>query len=398
MICFGIDVSKGKSTVTAISSDGVLVYPTATINHNAEDIQKLTNSINSLTESDEVRVVCESTGYYHWPIANPLLQKGIWVSILNPIITNKFAKNSLRNVKTDRIDSKKIATYRLMYWDTLSCSPQFGEIFDELRTYSRQYYQYLSLRIKARINLTTTLDYTMPGIQTMLKEEPGSHKMSDFAETYWHFDNITCHRETTFCKSYESWCKKRGYRYHSDKAKALYALAKNGIPILPCTPSTKVLILEAVKSLHFQEESSVLILSHMSELAKQLPEYSAVSEIPGIGERLATRFITEIGDVRRFKNKHSLVAYAGIDAPPFQSGKFDGKNRHISKKGNKYLRKTGYEMMKCITSVKLEPGVSDVYDFICKKRAEGFDYKKACIAGLNKFLRVYYGSVMSMNE
>ena len=100
MICFGIDVSKGKSTVTAISSDGVLVYPTTTINHNAEDIQDLANSINSLTESDEVRVVCESTGYYHWPIANPLLQKGIWVSILNPIITNKFSKNSLRNVKT----------------------------------------------------------------------------------------------------------------------------------------------------------------------------------------------------------------------------------------------------------------------------------------------------------
>ena len=136
----------------------------------------------------------------------------------------------------------------------------------------------------------------------------------------------------------------------------------------------------------------------MSELAKQLPEYSAISEIPGIGERLATRFIAEIGDVRRFKNKHSLVAYAGIDAPPFQSGKFDGKNRHISKKGNKYLRKTGYEMMKCITSAKPDPGTNEVYDFICKKRAEGFDYKKACIAGLNKFLRMYYGSVMSMNK
>ena len=39
-----------------------------------------------------------------------------------------------------------------------------------------------------------------------------------------------------------------------------------------------------------------------------------------------------------------------------------------------------------------------IYDFICKKRSEGFDYKKACIAGLNKFLRMYYGSVMSMNE
>ena len=53
-------------------------------------------------------------------------------------------------------------------------------------------------------------------------------------------------------------------------------------------------------------------------------------------------------------------------------------------------------MMKCMTSVKLAPGTNEVYDFICKKRAEGFDYKKACIAGLNKFLRKYYGSVVSL--
>ena len=398
MICFGIDVSKGKSTVTAISSDGVLVYPTGTVKHTAEDILTLASCITTLSKSDEVRVVCESTGYYHWSLVNPLLQQGIWVSVLTPIITNKFSKNSLRNAKTDKIDSKKIATYGLMYWDTLTCSPQFGVVFDELRTYSRQYYQYLSLRIKARVNLSSILDYTMPGIQTMLKEETNNHKMSDFAETYWHFDNITKHRENTFCNAYEAWCKKKGYQYRSDKAKAIYSLAKNGIPILPCTPSTKVLVLEAIKSLRFQEESSVLILSHMSTLAKQLPEYSIISEMPGIGETLATRFISEVGDVRRFKNKHSLVAYAGIDAPPFQSGRFEGKNRRISKKGNKYLRKTGYEIMRCITSVNLDPGSSEVYDFICKKRSEGFDYKKACIAGLNKFLRMYYGSVMSMNE
>ena len=396
MICFGIDVSKGKSTVTAISSDGVLMYPITQVEHNLNSMLELANYIKTLSQSDEVRVVCESTGYYHWPLANTLLQEGIWVSILNPIVTSKFSKNSLRNVKTDKIDARKIATYGLMYWDSLQCSPQFGEIFDELKTYSRQYYQYLALRLKARINLICILDQVMPGIQNLLKEDHNNHKLSDFADYFWHFDNITKHRLSTFSRQYQEWHKKKGYIFRSSKAETIYNLAKNSIPILPCTPSTKVLVHEAVKSLHFQEESSVLILTHMSNLAKQLPEYSVITDMPGIGDALATRFIAEIGDVRRFKNKHSLVAYAGIDAPPFQSGNYEGKNRHISKKGNKYLRKTGYEIMRCITSANTDSGTNDVYDFICRKRSEGFEYKKACIAGLNKFLRVYYGKVMAL--
>ena len=37
-----------------------------------------------------------------------------------------------------------------------------------------------------------------------------------------------------------------------------------------------------------------------------------------------------------------------------------------------------------------------VYDFIQKKRSEGKSGKEAMIAGLNKFLRVYYGKVTAL--
>lgn len=39
-----------------------------------------------------------------------------------------------------------------------------------------------------------------------------------------------------------------------------------------------------------------------------------------------------------------------MDAPPYQSGQFEAMNRHISKRGNKCLSKTGYEVMKAIKS------------------------------------------------
>ena len=140
------------------------------------------------------------------------------------------------------------------------------------------------------------------------------------------------------------------------------------------------------------EESRNTILAQMQILCKTLPKYSVVRDMNCIGDVLAPRIIAEIGDVRRFKNKHALIAYAGIDAPPYQSGTFNASERKISKRGNSYLRKTGYEIMQSL--IKHKPADDSVYDFIQKKRSEGKCGKEAMIAGLNKFLRVYYGRVM----
>ena len=57
-----------------------------------------------------------------------------------------------------------------------------------------------------------------------------------------------------------------------------------------------------------------------------------------MGDTLTSLLIAEIGDVRRFHSKHALIAYSGIDTPPYQSGNFNATERHISKRGNKFLR------------------------------------------------------------
>ena len=57
-----------------------------------------------------------------------------------------------------------------------------------------------------------------------------------------------------------------------------------------------------------------------------------VQSIAGIGDTLVPRIIVEIGDIRKFKNEKSLIAYVGIDALPYQSGQFKGTGRHISKR------------------------------------------------------------------
>ena len=87
----------------------------------------------------------------------------------------------------------------------------------------------------------------------------------------------------------------------------------------------------------------------------------------GLGRVLSLKLIAEIGDVRRFYSGKALVAYAGIDAPPYQSGQFIGTKRKISKRGSSNLRKIGYEVMRCLKTLK-NPKDRKVYDFIIKKK------------------------------
>jgi len=60
------------------------------------------------------------------------------------------------------------------------------------------------------------------------------------------------------------------------------------------------------------------------------------------------------------------------------------------------LRKTGFEIMQCL--IRLKPNNDPIYDFIQRKRNNGKCGKEAMIAGLNKFLRVYYGKVMELHS
>ena len=51
----------------------------------------------------------------------------------------------------------------------------------------------------------------------------------------------------------------------------------------------------------------------------------------GLGAVLAPRLIAEIGDVKRVYSRWALVAFAGPDASPYESGQFVGtREKYLS--------------------------------------------------------------------
>ncbi len=111
----------------------------------------------------------------------------------------------------------------------------------------------------------------------------------------------------------------------------------------------------------------------MQSLAASLPEYPVVMRMFGVGPALGPQLMAEIGDVRRFHFKKALVAFVGIDAPPYQSGQMEIRSRSISKRGSSALRRTPFLVMSVF--LQRSPADEPVYQFMDKKRAEGKPYR-----------------------
>ena len=398
MNAVGIDVSKGKSTVAIMRPFGEVVAEPFEVSHTDTELRKLACFLEKLP--GETRIVMEYTGSYWQPIAKVLHDAGFFVSAVNALLIYKYGNNSIRKGKTDKLDAVKIANYCLDRWTDLERYSPTDQIRQTLKTCRRQYDQYIRLKVNLKNNLIALLDGTFPGINTLLKSAPrdtdGHEKWVDFAGKFWHRQCVCGNSEKAFANQYRKWCAKAGYRFNAEKAVAIYSHAGSQVDTLPMSSAIRSLITHAVSQLNMIIETISAIQHEMLTLASQLPEYPIVMRMFGVGPVLGPQLMAEIGDVRRFHCKQSLVAFAGVDAPPCQSGTFESKNRHISKRGSPRLRKTLFQVMSTI--IQHAPADDPVYQFLDRKRREGKHYYVYMTAAANKFLRIYYGTVMAYFE
>ena len=398
MNAVGIDVSKGKSTVAIMRPFGEVIAEPFEVSHTDTELRKLACFLEKLP--GETRIVMEYTGSYWQPIAKVLHDAGFFVSAVNALLIYKYGNNSIRKGKTDKLDAVKIANYCLDRWTDLERYSPTDQIRQTLKTCRRQYDQYIRLKVNLKNNLIALLDGTFPGINTLLKSAPrdtdGHEKWVDFAGKFWHRQCVCGNSEKAFANQYRKWCAKAGYRFNAEKAVAIYSHAGSQVDTLPMSSAIQSLITHAVAQLNMIIETISAIQHEMLTLASQLPEYPIVMRMFGFGPVLGPQLMAEIGDVRRFHCKQSLVAFAGVDAPPCQSGTFESKNRHISKRGSPRLRKTLFQVMSTI--IQHAPADDPVYQFLDRKRREGKHYYVYMTAAANKFLRIYYGTVMAYFE
>ena len=111
MNAVGIDVSKVKSMVAALQPGGKLLARPFEVLHTKNSIKELVSFVRSL--DGDTRIVMEHTGRYYEPMLQWLAASDLFVTAVNPKLIKDFGNNTLRRVKTDKADAKKIARYAL---------------------------------------------------------------------------------------------------------------------------------------------------------------------------------------------------------------------------------------------------------------------------------------------
>jgi transposase len=130
----------------------------------------------------------------------------------------------------------------------------------------------------------------------------------------------------------------------------------------------------ARRLLELKEEIEMLDVK-LEEIGENSAEVKRLKSMSGVGTKLSSRLIGEIGDISRFEQEGQLAIYTGIACVDDDSGK--SKKTKAVYKANKICKATMINIAGC--TIRYIPESRAYYD---KKRAEGKEHNHAvrCLA------------------
>jgi transposase len=112
VLSVGIDVGKAKLDVACLRSDRTTLHEI--FSNTEKGIDALARFLKRQGTAATVPCVLESTGDYHLLAALKLTERGYLVKCINPLITSKYRRASVRDAKSDKIDCTRLAEIGLL--------------------------------------------------------------------------------------------------------------------------------------------------------------------------------------------------------------------------------------------------------------------------------------------
>ena len=379
MIYVGIDVAKDKHDCFISNSDGEVLYKSFTISNNREGFETLFQRIVSVAEDlNNVKVGLEATGHYNYNLLGFLLDKGLPTYVINPLHTNLYRKSlSLRKTKTDKVDSRTIATMIMSDLNLKSYS-DISYHNEELKSLTRYRFDKVKERAKLKSSVARLINILFPELEKLV---PSLHMVSVYAllsefPGASHVASAHLTRLTNLLSQ-----ASKGH-YGKDTAILFRETAKTSIGTL--MPAKSLELKHTIKLI--QELTSEI--DEIESAIKQIMVeeiQSPILTIPGISYRMGAMIIAEIGDFSRFDSPDKILAYAGMSPSTYQSGQLDNCYSHMEKRGSRYLRYALYNATKYVCHWDENFGA-----YLAKKRAEGKHYNVALSHATKKLVRTIF--------
>ena len=378
MILVGIDVAKDKHDCYIMTSEGEVLFKSFTIANSMEGFNQLYEKILSITDNfDKVKIGLEATGHYSYNILGYLLDKGLTPFVINPLHTNLYRKSlSLRKTKTDKIDSRTIAS---MLMSDVSLKPYSDTLYhnEELKSLTRYRFDKVQQRARLKTSISRLVTILFPELEKLV---PTLHMKSVYSLLY-EFPSAKAIAKSHLTRLTNLLYASSKGRYTKETAILIRITASNSIGSYMPAKS-----LELKHTIKLIEE----LTSEINEIEQEIKSImdkinSPILTIPGIGYSTAAQIIAEIGNFKNFDSPDKILAFAGMSPSTYQSGNLYSSNAKMEKRGSKYLR---FALFNAATHVCLYESTFALY--LAKKRAEGKHYYVALSHAIKKLVRLIF--------
>lgn len=348
-ISVGIDVGADFSFMSIALPNQTFVGKPFKIIHS--DFNSLSMAVSKIKEAEEMyslesRIFLESTGIYHFPLFCYLRDKGFLVSIINPIITKNSTNINIRKVHNDKFDSKKAALIGLKPDLKVSIMP--SDLALDLRNLSREYYDLVDNRSAYINKLQGELRMVFPQYLKIFSKITVNTALT-LLEKFTSPDDFLKASKDDIITSIRSTAR-FGIAYAEKKYNAIIQAANDAKTFGYSVNSNFKRILLYIRFIRQYDEEISIILSDMHEIVDANEDTEFVKQIrliesfKGAGFLSAVSLMCEIGDFSAFKSPKQLFAYFGLDPAVKQSGKFNGTDVKMSKRGSRIARRVIHTM------------------------------------------------------
>lgn len=382
-------MAKRSHEVCVINESGDIVLQMPVAN-NTKGFDKLMKAIDRLTEPADIIFCLEATGHYWLPLFCHLNDMGYQVRVVNPIQSDALRNLYIRKSKTDRKDSFILAD--LVRLGRASGNWMPSEITLKLQTLSRMRFEFVTQIGGLKQRVLGILDRIFPEYASCFSDVfiRTSRELLKLYPDPSELAEVDLTELSSFLSKHS-----RG-RLGLERAEKIRTLASGtfGINLAMDAFTLELrLLLDQIDFISDQindlEEAISQVMTELrstNEKAVLPPGCQHVLEtIPGIKTVLAAAIIGEIGDINRFPNARTLVAYAGLDATVMASGQFEGTRNHISKRGSPVLRNSLW--LAAVSARRYMPDMKHYYE---TKLAQGKHVNVATGAVARKLVHIIY--------
>ena len=377
MYIVGIDIGKNHHEASIVSPEGKQIGRSLRFATTHKGADSLMSFIFKNIGNSPCVFGLEATGHYWYPIYSFLKAKGYTIYVINPIQSDSLRKMYIRQTKNDSIDSFFIA--EVIRFGQFGTTSMADENILAMRQLCRYRDSVISSRTEIKLRIGTIMEQIFPEYEKQFSSLWMSTSMG-ILEKYLTPENI---ENAPIDELFEIIKDKSHNRLTRAKAISIKEAAADTFGIKIAQDAFSFQLKQLIDRMNFLDKQIEALDCQILEYYEKFDCY--LHTIPGIGMIGAATILAEIGDISRFKNSSSLIAFAGIDPTVRQSGEFNSTHNHMSKRGSPYLR---HAIFLAATTCSFHNSPLNAY--YKKKRDQGKHHLTATGAVARKLTTVIY--------